>query len=180
MLGDVAGYKAWCVLHDIEIPEGTADAAIEAALGRATGVLASILRRRVEAVEDTSVTIHGNQYMLLPLPDFISISGVDENGVEMDASTYDIHEGFLDRLDGGVWARGSRYTVRGDLGYVNPEAVPDDILDAVYVLTSSDMAGGMAGDVKSVSIQGISVSVQSAADQKSSIEVALARHIKVM
>ena len=185
MIGSVADFRNWCAGRMIEIPEEATNSVLESSLVRATGILESLLTRRLTPVSAATHIVTGNGTTILALPDFISITGITCTNETLAENTAYVVRPYgespkylLERIDGGVWLTSVRYTVAGTLGYKS--VIPTEIIHAAYALVGYDVFNSESNAIKSISIQGISVTLNTASEMYDDLKRLLIGHVRTI
>jgi len=181
MIGTAVGFKSWASVRDLPLKAGITDPQIEEALTTASGVVSGLCGRRLESLADQTVYRKGTGDSRLLIPEMLSISSLTEDGNALTIDTdyrpapdAQLPYRVLERVD-TVWPLNYTVKVVGTLGYAM--TMPSEIVSAVYVVAYDDLhAGGVEG-IKSVAIQGISVTLQSPEERNRQLEQLLSNHI---
>jgi len=162
MVGTVEGFRAWAANNDFDL-EGVLDATITRELLAATSQAVTETGRMLDPIENATSSVRGNGTRSLPIPDFLSITGVTVDGMPVDPSLYVVRpenaepKRILEHVN-GYWPKGSLVRIAGTLGYKT--SIPEDLVNAVYWLASGQICY-TESSIKSVSIQGVSVTAAS-------------------
>jgi hypothetical protein len=185
-LVSVSDFKTWVGLRGRDL--GTiSDATILVALTNAVSVLEDMCNRKLEPdAEPVTVAIDGNDSEYLFIPESLEVDEVLEDGVSLTEITDYTTVPSLDlplyalrrAVSGAVWTLGSVYTVTLTRGYKTP--VPSALTEAAYRLAEGRTVSAPDEGIKSVSVQGVSVSLVSESAAEQLLESLVAPHVWVI
>lgn len=166
MIGTVEGFKDWSEAKGYEVEQ--TDDQVQTQLVRATAKFEALCRRTIEPREDQELHIVGNGRSVLPIPDMVEITEVSIGGSVVAATEYAALPAagypkqalvYLNPVSSTracrYWTKDVDVMVKGTTGYA--PAVPADIEEAVYMLVANELLSSGEEAVRSVSIQGVSV-----------------------
>lgn len=149
MIGTVQGFMDWAVARGFDFSHLT-PGPLSTALANATQALEGMTRRRLEPLEEQTLTAYGHGLSLLTLPEEMTeVTAVSVSGTAYSTSSWVAEPPgrgpvvALRSRYGGGWPEYAEITITGTLGYQDP--VPADLVEACYLLVADFLQSSQAG-----------------------------------